>query len=642
MLQDIRDRLTGPFVWVIVGIIVVPFAFFGIETFRSGGGDPAVAKVGGQKITESQLRRGTDQRLAQLQQLMGENFRQDLIDTKRFRQSVLDDMTQELMLRQHVKDNGYRAADAAIFEAVSVIPAFQEDGKFSTEAYRARLAQQGYTPARFEAQLRDSLVIDQMREGVVSSGVVTHSGAAQAYRLSEQQRWLAYSVFDAARYLPKVKVSDEQVQARYEEQKSRFQSPERLRVAYVELALPELPEAPVPGAEVLKALYEADKATRFSTIEERRARHILINFGADKNAARERIAGLADKIAKGADFASLAGSQSDDPGSKAQRGDLGWIKRGQMLEKFEQALFALDVGQVSEPVETEFGWHLIKLEELRAARVQAFDDVGVQAELLKLYRQRDAERRYQEMSEKLEQLAFESPGSLDTVVKELGLVLKTSDWLTRSAGTGLFANAALREAGFSADVLTNGENSKPLPAGDNRVVVLRKQDYEAPRQKALEEVADAVRDELKTATARQQAEAGAADALKGLNEGRALEQVAREKAVELKAPGLTKRNATGVDGKILEALFRLPRAETGKTAWTQVKLANGDMVVLGAASVQDADFSVAPEADQQRELARLREATAGAEFAAYRADLQKRIEIKLIEQAEVPETEPAK
>ena len=502
MLQDIRERLTGPIIWFIVGIICIPFAFFGIQTFRGGGGDAVIAKVERQKIRESQFRAAYEQRMQQLQALMGGNFRPELIDQQRFRQTVLNDMVQESLLRQHVRKAGYRASNAMVFEALEAVPAFQENGKFSTETYRSRLAAQGYTPARFEQQLRDAIVVDQMREGILGSAFAAPADAAQTYRLDQQQRWLAYATFEVARYLPQVQVSDAQVQERYEQQKAQFLSPERLRVAYVELALDTLPPAPAPEAEVLKVLYEADKATRFSTVEERRARHILVNFGADKDEAKKRIESLAGKVAQGADFASLASSQSDDPGSKAQGGDLGWVRRGQMLEKFEQALFALSKGEVSAPVETEFGWHLIKLEEVKQARTRPFEDAEVQAELLAAYRQRDAERRYEELSEKIGETAFESPASLEPTAQASGLQVQASGWFTRDEGTGLFALPAVREAAFSDDVLQSGENSRPIAAGENHIIVLRKQEHEPARQKPLEEVAAAIREQLKLEGAR--------------------------------------------------------------------------------------------------------------------------------------------
>jgi peptidyl-prolyl cis-trans isomerase D len=630
MLQNLRDRMTGPLVWFIVGIIVIPFAFFGIETFRSGGGDPTLAKVGDQKITQSQFRAGYDQRLRQLQQLMGENFRPEMLDQERFRQNVLDDMVQESMLRQHVGKAGYRAGDGELFAAISAIPAFQEDGKFSADLYRSRLAQQGYSPTRFEAQVRDGIVMDQLREGVVGTAFVPQVGAAQSYRIDQQQRWLAYATFQAARHAAAVEVSPEQVQQRYEAQQARYQAPERLRIAYMELALAELPPATSPEPDYLRTIYEAEKANRFSTTEERRARHILINFGADKDAARERAQALATRIAGGTAFAALAADQSADTGSKNKGGDLGWIKRGQMVPRFEEALFALAPGAVSGPVETEFGWHLIKLEELRAAKVKPFEDADVQAELLAMYRTRDAERRFQELSEKLEQAAFESPNSLEPAAAATGLQVRKSDWFTRDAGTGIVRDPALREAAFAEDVLRAGENSRPLTLSENRIAVIRKDEHEPPRQRPLEEVAEAIRQELKAEAGRARAAAEAKAALEALAAGRPLEQVVTEKKAELKAPGLVRRGAAGIDPQVLEAAFRLPRPAQGQASREAVTLANGDVVVVVATEVQDADWAAATEDERRRELARLRDSLAGAEFAAYRADLQKRLEVEIV------------
>jgi peptidyl-prolyl cis-trans isomerase D len=637
MLQSLKDRMTGPLLWFVIGIIVIPFAFFGIETFRSGGTDPTVARVGDQKITQSQLRAGYDQRLAQLQAMMGDGFRADLIDQRRFRQAVLDDMVQELVLRQHVQDAGYRASDALLFDALSTIPAFQENGRFSSEAYRNRLALQGYTPARFEKQMRDSLLIDQMREGILASTIVSDAAAAQAWRVERQRRQLAYAVYEASRYLPRITVDATQVQARYEEQKARYLAPERMRLAYVELSLDALPPADRPADEVLKVLYDADRATRFSTPEERRARHILINFGADKAAARTRLESVAEKIRKGADFASMARSHSEDGGSAGDGGDLGWIRLGQMTEKFERALFGLKAGELSEPIETEFGWHLIRVEQVREATTRAFSDPAVQAELLRIYRRRDAERRYQDYSDQLERLAFEVSGSLDPAAKALGSEVRMTDWFTRAAGDGIAAHSAVREAAFSADVLEADENSRLLSIGDNHLVVVRKAGHEPSRQRPLEEVADLIRDQLRHEQARAQAVERAQATLAALAEGHPLERAAREQAGTFKAPGWVGRNHAELDAAVLEALFRLPRPDDGRPRYSSVTLPNGDAVVVALTAVEDAVWP--PESEQERRLnvARLREAMAGAEFSAYLADLQRRVKVKFIAQ---PDSEP--
>jgi peptidyl-prolyl cis-trans isomerase D len=637
MLQNIRDNLTGPIMWFVIAIIVGPFAFFGIEQFRTGGSDPTMAKVGDARITHSQYQARYDQQVQQLQQYLGENFQAEQITTPQFKRAVLDNMIQEQVLRQHVQDAGYRASDAEVFKAISVIPAFQENGKFSSEAYRSRLSQVGQTTTHFEQTVRDSLVIDQMRDGILESSFVTDAGAEGAWRLDDQQRWLAYVVFEPSKYQAAVKVEPDQVQKRYDQRKAQYMSPERVKVAYVELSLDSLKPADAPAADVLKVIYEAEKGTRFSTPEERHARHILVNFGADKAAAKKKAEAIAEKVRAGADFGSVAAAESSDPGSKNKGGDLGLVKRGQMLQKFEEALFAMKPGELSPPVETEFGWHLIKLDDVREARVRPFEDPGVQQELLTLYRNRDAQRRFQEQSEKLEQVAFESPSSLEPAAKALGVEIKTTDWFTKAGGgEGLAANKTVVDAAFSEDVLQNGENSRPLKAGDNKLVVIRKADHEAPRQRPLEEVAEQIRNELKLEAARAKAQADAEAVLAALKQGKSLEQAAR--GVAIKNPGAVKRGASGVEPAVMDALFRLQRPETGKASWGQARLPNGDIAVLGTLAIQDGQWNLATEADKKKATAKAREAEAGAELAAYRKDVEGQIAVKVIAP---PEGEPA-
>jgi peptidyl-prolyl cis-trans isomerase D len=631
MLQQIRDRTSGLVAGFIVAIIVIPFAFFGIDSFSGGGGDPVVAKVGGQKIRESQFRAAYDQRYRQLQALMGENFRSDMFDQAKFREAVLQDLTQEAMLRQHTEEMGFRANDAVLFNTISSIPAFQTDGKFDSELYRSRLSMQGQTPDRFESQLRDSVEMDQLRSVVVDTAFVVSSQAQANYKLATQTRTLAYLQFDPARYATQVSISDDEVKARYAQDQSRYMAPERLKLAYVELSLDTLPPVEAPSDDVLKVLYDAEKGSRFTTQEERKARHILVAFGADKGTAKQKIEAAAAKLKGGADFAALARELSDDTGSKGDGGDLGWVKRGQMVESFEQALFGLKTGEVSAPVETEFGWHLIRTDEIKASVVRSLDEPAVRAELVELYRNRERQKRYQESLEKLEQLAFETPGSLEPVAEALGLTVQTTDWVQRAGGAGLMANEAVRAAAFSPEVLTDGENSKPLQAGENTVVVIRKAEYEAPRQRTLEEVAEDVRKTLRDEAALARTQADAAEALKAARAGTPLEQVAQSKGVELKSPGLVARTGSSEDPKLIEALFKMARPAAGAASFEQVTLSAGGLAVLMLGAVNETGYD--PEQAAQ-ETARLRDLVAGGEFAAYRKAVEREIEVEIVKQPE--------
>lgn len=636
MLQTIREKMVGWVIWAVLLLVGVPFAFVGVDSFFLGGGDPVVAKVGDQKIYQSQFDAAFENRYQQLQQLMGENFRPEMFDKARFQQAVLDDMVQESMLRQYSRESGYRAGDDMVFNYISTIPAFQKDGKFDNVTYQEMLSRQGNSPQKFENQLRSSLEIDQMRAAVTETAFVSGAEAALANRLQGQERWLSYVSFEPSKYRDKVNPTAEQLQAKYDADKAAYMAPERIKLAYVELSLAGLPKADAPGTDVLKVMYDAEKDARFTTAEERKARHILVNFGEDKDASQKKVEGLAASLKTGKDFAELAAASSDDSGSKGQGGDLGWIKRGQMPEKLEAPMFALKAGEISEPIETEFGWHIVRVDEIKAQQVRAFEDASVQQELVELYQTRESQKNFQEKQEKLEQLAFENPSSLEPVAKELGLTVQTTDWFTRAGGSGIAANNAVKTAAFSAEVAQDGENSKPISTGEASVVVIRKAEYEAPRQKTLDEVREQVQTALVEEMARARAGMDADEVLKAAQGGKALADAAAEKGAEVYAPGLLKRDAAGTDRGILEALFKLPRPAAGKASFGKTVLGNGNVVVIGLSAVQEPQDATADASA----LAQLRDLRAGTEFNTYRKAIEAEVAVKIINPPKTEEAAP--
>ena len=634
MLQNIRDKIVGWVIWVVLLLVGVPFAFWGVDSFFLGGGDPVVAKVGSQKIYQSQFRASYENRYQQLQQMMGENFRADMFDKGRFQKAVLDDMTQEAMMRQYTHDAGYRANDAALFEYLSTVPVFQKDGKFDSVAYQEALARQGMTPTKFESQLRNSMEIDQLRGAVTDTAFVTGPEAEQADRLQHQERWLSYVSFEAGKYRDKITLTPEQIKAKYESSKAAYMAPERVKLAYVELALDSVPKADAPKQDVLKVMYDAEKDSRYTTPEQRKARHILVNFGADKEAAKKKIEGIAAELKSGKDFSDLAKARSDDPGSKGAGGDLGWVRRGQMVKPFEDALFSMKAGELSGPVESQFGWHLIKLDELKPQQTRPFADAEVQHQLIELYQTREAQKHFQELQEKLEQSAFEQSASLDGVAKDLGLQVQTTDWFPRAGGSGIAANNAVKQAAFSPEIIKDNENSKPIPVGDNKVVVIRKAEYEAPRQRPLEEVTAEIQAALTDELSRAQAAADADLVLKTAQGGKAFADAAREKGAEPVSPGLVKRDNAGIDRAVLDALFKLPRPRQGGASYGKAQLASGNVVVLALSAVQDPP---AGGGDAARSRAQLRDLRAGAEFNGYRKAVEQKVKVRIVNPPQVEE-----
>jgi peptidyl-prolyl cis-trans isomerase D len=632
MLQTIRDRLTGPLLWAIVAILFVPFAFFGVQSLQGGGNgtDPTLAEVGGVKITQAQFHNAFEQAYRQLQQRMGDSFRADQVPQAQLRQDVMKQLVDEQVLRQYTRDVGYRIDDAGIRRYLESQPYFQENGHFSANRYRGVLASIGQSPEQYESGLRQNLPIEELRGAVENSAFITPRDADTAWKLDHQERTFSYVKFEPAKYLPGINVSDDQIKQRYDSKKDSYKAPERIKLSYVELALDQLPKSAAPGAEVLKAIYDARKATLFSVPEERHVSHILINFGADKNNSRKKAEDLYAKIKAGADFAELAKAESDDAGSKSKGGDLGWLRRGYMPPKFEAAEFDLaKAGDVSEPVETEAGWHIIKLDELHPAQTKAFDDAEVQKRLLDLYQQQDLNTRFQDDAGKLDQLSFENPGSLDVVAKTLNLPVKTTDWVTRKGGADITANPAVIAAAFSQQILGDGENSKPIALDPTHLVVVRKAEYEAPRQYTLDEVKDQIRTELRDEGAKAQAESAATALLKTLEGGQSFDAAVKAAGLSALNAGTVQRDAKGQTPELLQAVFKMPHPAAGKMAYSQADVDNGDIAVIALSSVSAA-VPQSGDSAAQNTMVQLRDARAGADFSAYSAEVQKQVKVKIM------------
>ena len=631
MLQTIRDRMTGPILWGIVGVLIVPFAFFGIQSLQgSGGADPTVAEVGGVKITQSQFHGAYEQSYRELQQRLGENFRADQLQQAQLRDNVLKGLVQNLVLQQYTRSTGYRVDDAGVREYLEAMPYFQDNGHFSADRYKSTLSSVGQSPEQFEARVREQLPMEQLRGAVLDSAFITPRQGEAAWKLQQQQRVLSYVKFEPAKYQASVSISDDQIKQRYEQKKDSYKAPERIKLAYVELALDQLPKATAPSADVLKAVYEARKASLFSTPEQRHASHILIAFGADKDAAKKKAEDLYAKIKAGADFAELAKANSDDPGSKAKGGDLGMVKHGMMVPKFEAALFAIaKAGDVSEPVQTEFGWHLIKLDELKPAQTTPFDDAAVQKQLLDLYQQQDAVTRFNDMSTKLEQMSFENSASLDPVAKALNLQVKTTEWFTRKGGGDIAANQAVIAAAFSSEVVKDENNSKPIALDPQHLVVIRKAEYEAPRQLQQADVAEQIRGELKDEAAKAKAQASAAALLKSLNDGQTFETATKAAGVSAVSPGAVQRDNKDLPPALLGALFKMPHPASGKLGYGQADLDGGDIAVIALSAVNDPVGQSTDVKDMQGAGMQLRNALAGSEFSAYRDELEKQIKVQI-------------
>jgi peptidyl-prolyl cis-trans isomerase D len=623
MLQKIRDKISGAFAAVFLGAIAVVFIFWGIR-FESSA-TSAAAKVNGERIPVETVRKAWQERQQQLEQVLRNELPDELKKTEQ--QRLLDDfIRRELMLQQAGK-LGYRVSDRKLAETLYAIPALQVDGKFSRDRYAALLRQQGRNETQFERELRDELEVGELTNGIAVSAFVTPGEVARREALEGEVRDVEHATVPMAGFVSRAVVTPDQVSKWYAEHKSDYMTPESVNLQYVEIDLADVAAGVSVDDAALRKYYDEVAAERYTTEEQRRARHILVETGNDAEAARKRAEGLLARIRAGEDFAKLARENSDDPGSKAEGGELGWAGRSAYVAPFADALFALAPGQVSDLVKTQFGYHIIQLEEVRPAAQRPFEEV--RAELEADYRREQAQSKFYELSQQLADESFAALTELDSVAQKLGLPLKTIQGFTRTGAPPFAGEKAVIEAAFSQDVLEQRQNSQPIPVGDDRVVVLRVTDHKEPVQRPLEEVSAEIESTLRNDAARQAARGAAEAAARKVESGASLQEALAElRGVAVQRTEF-RRSETGLPAELVSAVFAAPRPAEGKRVAGTTALTTGDAAVFVIDAVRPG--SVPDSADAAEMAQRLQQGArvvAAAELASYVAELERTAKIK--------------
>jgi peptidyl-prolyl cis-trans isomerase D len=624
MLQQIRDHLTGWVAALIFAPLILAFALWGIQNYQVGGRSYA-AKVNGEEISLDEVQEAARNRLAMFQQFAPEGLSSE--QEARIRAEVVNSFIRREVLAQRARKQGYRISDAAVSAAIAEIPQFQTDGRFDRGTYERLLALQGYTPASFEAAIRRDLGVQQLQDGLTRSSFATPAELQRQIELEGEQREVAYVLFPAGRQEAGVQVTEAEIQARYEARRSEYVTPETVAIEYVELQVASLASGIEVGEPELREQYDADVAGgRFQQPEERRARHLLLKLeGQEEAAVQAQAEGLLARARAGEDFAALAREKSQDESTAQEGGELGWVTRDMMVEQFSDALFALEPGGLAGPVRTQFGLHLIRLEEVRGGEVQPYE--AVRDELLQELRQRRADSLYYERAERLGERAFEARDALAPLAQELGLELKRVEGVTREQGTGIAAEAPVRAAAFAPGVLEDGENSDVVELGTGHALVLRVVDRKPQAQRALEEVRAEIEAQLRSEGARARTDALATDALARLGEGAALDALALQLGGEYRAPEFVGRRAAPAE--LMSAVFAAPKPSGASPHRGRAALANGDQAVFVVTAVRPGR-DLAPNDEQRETRAQaLASSRANADLATYIAELQAKASVVL-------------
>jgi peptidyl-prolyl cis-trans isomerase D len=625
MLQNIRDKISGWFATVFLGAIAVVFVFWGIR-FESSV-EKSAATVNGDAIPLPVVRKAWQDRQSQLQQQLRAELPEALVKSEQ--RKLLDEYISRELAVQRAHQMGYRIGDAELAETIYSIPALQVDGKFSRDRYAALLREQGRTETQFEEEFRRDLETSQLRGGIGVSAFMTPGELRRRVALEGETRDVEFAVIPAAAYQQSIAVTPEQAAAWYEKHKAEFKTPETVSLQYLALNVADVAAAVQVTEAGLRKYYDQVAPERFTDAERRHGRHILVEAGSDDAAALKKAEQLAARARAGEDFAKLASENSDDPGSKAAGGDLGWAGREQFVKPFSDALFDMKPGEIRGPVKTQFGYHVIRLDEVQPLRQRSFEDV--RAEVEADYRKEQAQSAFYEKSQQLADESFAALSELDSVGKKLGLPVQTVDGYTRKGGGVFGADRKVIDAVFSDDVLEQRQNSPAISLGDDRVVVVRVTDHKLPAQRTLADVQADVEAALRQQGARAAAAAAAASASTRLAAGEALASVVIPEAQATPRQSIGRAGADGVPAEIVKAAFLAGRPQGGKVSAGTTVLPNGDAAVFAVSAVRVGGVAATPEEQttQLRDVVgRGVQESALAEYSAYSAELQRTAKIK--------------
>ena len=482
-------------VQVFLALITLPFAFFGIEAYvrNSGAGDD-VARVGDTKITAHEFELAMRERQDQLRRSMGESFRPEMLNSLDARMSVLNSLIDRRLLLLDSSQNRMVVSNAALVNEINRIPALQDNGKFSLERYNRLLNAQGMSKPQFEAMYRQDLTIQQLMDAVSETAFVSQAQADALLDIQLGGRQYAEHHIAPGQFTAQVKLAADAAEKYYNDNKAEFETPEQVKAEFVVLSPDALAaQAAISEAEV-KAAYEAGK-DRYQQAEERRASHILITAKNDgeKAAARKKAEELLKEVRKTpAKFADLAKQHSQDPGSAGNGGDLGYFGRDAMVKPFEDATFSLKNGEISDVVESDFGYHIIKLTGIKPAKLLPLE--SVRADIEKDLRQQAALQKFAESAESFSNMVYEQPDSLQAAAEGFKLQPQQSGWIARNAmpqeaaALGLLGNEKVRAALFSDDAIKNKRNIEAVEVAPNTLLAARVIEHKAAALKPFESV----------------------------------------------------------------------------------------------------------------------------------------------------------
>ncbi len=625
MMESIRTGVQKPWFKALLVVIIISFVFAGYFTSPGFTGSPdAVAEVNGEEIRVGELNNAVNLEASRYGEQFNALFPTD--ERKRqFRMDVLDKLINSKLVAQEVEALGFTASEAEIIEKVREIPAFQQDGKFSPALMDQLLVQRGWSREYFRQMINDDVAQAQFLQVFTDTEVALNDEVAHRIALEKQQRSVKALVLSAAAFEDKVEVSEQEISDYYQAHIDDYQVEEKLVVEYIELKTDDLAAEAEVTDEEIQQYYDSNQDL-YRSEEERRVAHILITTEErSEEEALSKIEALKQRIDGGEDFAEVAKAESEDF-SAEDGGDLGFAGRGVMDAEFEKAMFDLEnVGDVSGVVKSEFGFHLIKLLEVKSGDVRPLEEVREQ--IASRIKNEKAEEAFYIKKDKISQLAFDNYDSLTAAAAEGELEIKTSEAFARSGGQGIFANAALLQEAFGNDVLLDKRNSSAIEISEDHVVILRAKEHTPSRTKSLDEVKAEVTVALRSKKAREAAKEQGDELIAKLNAGESVESNVAELGLEWKVAENIRRNSAELGFDLTRLAFKAPKPVNGTPVAIGEELLSGDYAVVQVTKVSEANLAELTDAERKQAEARIQRVMGDAAYSALVKAVREKAEI---------------
>lgn len=630
MLQSLRDKTSGLIAKIVLGALIFVFSFFGIESYFQGRNETWVAKVDKTEISPEQFRDAFQNYRQNMMAQFGGQLDPAMLERPEVKRQVLDMLIEKELLLSANQKLGIVVPDDRVRESIRNIPQFQVDGKFDEASYVALLAGIRKSPVTFQEEQRQQLAAGELPTLIGSIGIVTAKEIDAHIRLRDQTRDLRTLTLPKPSGEPKIE--DAEVEAFYKSNTADYMTQEQVALDYVELKASDLKIDETPDDSLLRERYEKEKS-RYLTPEQRLASHILISAKGGNADAQKAALAKAQEIAKnareGKDFAALVKQSSEDLGSKNQGGDLGWLEQNVTDAAFDAALFALKKGEISEPVLSAEGYHVIQLRDVRERKEKSFEEV--KPELVKAYLETERENQFNALASKVFDVSGTDSGSLDPAAQAAGVAVQKTPLFGRGGGPGIAANPNVIKAAFSESVLIESNNSDLIDLGPDHKAIVRLAEHKRSEPRPLEEVRAEIRTRLVKQALAKQAREQAEALLARLRKGETLEQLATELKLTVADAKGTGRGAANVDSRITAAAFKLPRPAEGKPEYGQVSLIEDAYALFAVDKVIDGDVAKVDDAGREAVRSQLQNLDAMASTREFIQSLRKVAKIQVAE-----------